>query len=127
MPEGYIAGKRKEERGKRKEERGKRKEDRGKRKKAILKPECTLLKQSARILNIPIDKTLSASEQLESLWLKHNEFQGNGTNTIVKELSDFRLGLIKNIEANPDDLMHHVIHKSKKLNEINDVAKNEHR
>ena len=84
LPEGYISDNRRE---------------------VGLKPETTLLKQSARKLEIPIDAELSSSEQLENLWLKHTEFEGVGDNTVVKDLTDFRLELIKKIELNPDDLI----------------------
>jgi hypothetical protein len=84
LPEGYIAEKRRA---------------------AALKPELTLLKQSARALGIPIDTELTASEQLENLWMKHTEFQASGTNTVVKELENFRYNLISSIEEDSADLI----------------------
>jgi hypothetical protein len=84
LPEGYISYKRKV---------------------AGLKPETTLLKQSARKLGIPIDPELSASEQLENLWNKHTEFDASQDNLVLTELIDFRFKLIKQIEDNPDELI----------------------
>ena len=84
LPEGYIAESRRA---------------------AGLKPELTLLKQSARSLSIPIDTKLTASDQLENLWLKHSAFQASGTNTIVKELEEFRLKLISLIEEDSTGLI----------------------
>ena len=70
-----------------------------------LRPELTLLKQSARLLKIPIDNNLSTSGQLENLWLKHTEFQGSENNTVIRELEKFRFKLISSIEENADDLI----------------------
>ncbi|MDT7519061.1 hypothetical protein RAE19_10110 [Rhodoferax sp. TBRC 17660] len=84
LPEGYIAESRRS---------------------AGLKPELTLLKQSARSLGIPIDSELTASEQLENLWMKHTEFQASGSNTVVKELENFRFELISSIENNSTKLI----------------------
>lgn len=84
LPEGYIAESRKS---------------------AGLKPELTLLKQSARSLGIPIDTELTPSDQLENLWSKHNEFQASTSSTIIKELEEFRFKLISSIEEDPTGLI----------------------
>jgi hypothetical protein len=84
LPEGYIADKRRESK---------------------IKPELTLLKQSARTLSIPIDTDLSPAEQLENLWMKHIEFNNTDQNSLVKELEAFRNKLVDDVIRNPDDLI----------------------
>lgn len=84
LPEGFISAKRKSD---------------------GLKPEITLLKQSAREIGIPIDTNLKQSEQLENLWLKHAEYKASGSNNVLDELDSYRKMLIESIETNPDELI----------------------
>ena len=68
-----------------------------------LRPELTLLKQSARKKDLPIDDDLPASKQLENLWLKHEE--NSRADPLIKELRNFRLSLIGEIEKEPMGLI----------------------
>ncbi len=82
LPEGFIKQKRKEE---------------------GLRPELTLLKQSARDLSISFDKSTPSADLLQDLWLKHKEY--NSSNKLVLDLERFRKKLVEEVQSNPDSLM----------------------
>lgn len=82
LPEGYISKARKNE---------------------GLRPELTLLKQSAKRKSIPIDTSLPSARQLENLWLKHEELS-NG-DSLLDELKRFRLNLIERVKNDPSRLI----------------------
>jgi len=76
-----------------------------KRKTSKLRPEATLLRQSAKKLAIPYDDGLTGSAQLENLWTKHVEFNKKGAKEVIKELTDFRMSVVAEIEEDPAELM----------------------
>lgn len=82
LPEGFIARKRKQ---------------------SLLRPELTLLRQSARALNLPINANLSPAKQLEDLWAKHTEY--SETNETVAGIKNYRYEVINEVEKDPTELM----------------------
>ena len=70
-----------------------------------LRPELTLLKQSAKSSRIPVNTNLSAGKLLEDLWIKHEESATDGALDLVDELKDFRETLVRLSQRQPGNLM----------------------
>jgi len=75
------------------------------RKSANQRPEITLLKIVARQHRIPIDTELPANRLLEDLWQKVSDHPSDSCSRIIRELKQFRDGLITEIQRNPDELI----------------------
>lgn len=70
FPEGYIANRRRE---------------------LNLRPELTLLKKSARLLNLHFDDNLPAGKLLEDIWKKLRDHPDRSAQTVITELQTFRM------------------------------------
>ncbi len=84
LPEGYISGARQSE---------------------GLRPELTLLKQSARALHIHYDNTIPAGKLLDDLWQKLDDHPSPGAKDLINELENFRVSLIDRAIQNPTELL----------------------
>jgi hypothetical protein len=84
LPEGYLARKRQE---------------------IGLRPELTLLKQTARLHKIPIPKDLSPGALLQDLWTKLLDHPDSNCQLAVRKLLDFRNNLVSRIQESPSDLI----------------------
>ena len=84
LPEGYIKAKRRSQQ---------------------LRPELTLLRQSARRLDIVFYEDLSASRLLEDLWAKHKDHPAEEAQELISELHDFRLRQLNQCCENPNELI----------------------
>jgi len=69
------------------------------------RPELTLLKQSARRLNIHFDGNLNASVLLTDLWYKHRDHPSDESRDLISELTAFRKKIIGQIRSDPTDLI----------------------
>lgn len=72
---------------------------------ASLRPELTLLKQSARQNNLPISSDLAAAALLQDLWAKVSDHPNPACQSLIGELMAFRGSLIDRIEADPSQLL----------------------
>lgn len=75
------------------------------RRKSKLRPELTLLRSAARNHGIPIDDTMTDTRLLEHLWAMLIDNPDTGIQAVLADLSGFREMLIRNIRANPEDLI----------------------
>jgi hypothetical protein len=69
LPEGFIKDKRRED---------------------ALRPELTLLRQSARARDIHFDNDLADGKLLEDLWLKHRDHPSRQSQQLIMELREYR-------------------------------------
>ena len=69
------------------------------------RPEITLLKRLARKYRIPIDNQLPANRLLEDLWQKISDHPNRECNNLIREIKQFRDGLITEIQRNPEHLI----------------------
>ncbi len=70
-----------------------------------LRPELTLLKQSAKRHQIPLNNSLANARLLEDLWLKHRDNPAQSAQAVIAELRNYRLGLLGECQQRPDALM----------------------
>ena len=69
------------------------------------RPELTLLKQSARRHQIPMNNSLSAARLLEDLWLKHRDNPAQSARAVIADLRDYRLRVIGECQQCPEVLI----------------------
>lgn len=84
LPEGYLARRRQE---------------------SALRPELTLLKQTAREHRVPIPADLSAGALLQDLWAKLLDHPHGSCQERIRELHEFRNNLVTDIQRYPTTLI----------------------
>jgi hypothetical protein len=84
LPEGYIKDFRRE---------------------SELRPELTLLRQSARRLAIPFDATMAEARLLEDLWAKHRDNPDPSAQRLVSQLRRERLEILEAAQNDPTTLV----------------------
>ncbi len=70
-----------------------------------LRPELTLLKRSARKLNIVFDRRLASAKLLEDLWIKHKDHPSEEAQQLIRELHEYRLSQLNQSCENPNELI----------------------
>lgn len=75
------------------------------RKQQNLQSELTLLKKMCSECSLPIQRELSESGMLEDLWKKVADQPTESAQSLIQELRNFRIGLLKETEKNPERLI----------------------
>ena len=70
-----------------------------------LRPEITLFRQWARRNAVPFSTEDSESRLLPDLWNKASDHPSEDGQSLVKELSEFRQDIVRNIQNDPSDLI----------------------
>ena len=70
-----------------------------------LRPEITLFRQWARKNGVPFSKRGAESRLLPDLWDKASDHPSEDGQNLIKELFDFRQEIVRNIQADPSDLI----------------------
>jgi hypothetical protein len=70
-----------------------------------LRPELTLLKREARNLRVHFETTLAEARLLEILWTRLADHPSQSAQTLVRELSEQRRGVLDECVSNPEGLI----------------------
>ena len=84
LPEGYITLARREE---------------------GLRPELTMLKQTARRIQVGFDAGMSNAQLLQDLWIKLRDHPDNTAQNLIAELTDYRTRLLEDSQNEPNRLI----------------------
>jgi hypothetical protein len=77
----------------------------GKRTAQGLRPEITLLKAEARKLGVHFDTNLAEARLLELLWSRLSDHPAENSQTLIRELTEYRRNTLAACVANPDELI----------------------
>lgn len=70
-----------------------------------LRPEVTLLKREARNLGIHFDTTLPEARLLELLWARLSDHPSESTQSLIRDLAEFRHSVLDECVINPEELI----------------------